>query len=142
MTLLPLTHSRRRCARNGASAVEFALVAPIFFTMILGMIEVGRAFMTVHLLTDAARVGCRVGVIEGKTNSDVKSAVNSHLSAQGITGDTVTIDVNGPAGDVATAQAGDQITVIVSISSSQVTWLPVPKFLTGTISGRFDLRRE
>ena len=35
----------RPCRRNrqGAAAVEFAIVAPIFFVMVFGMIELGRA---------------------------------------------------------------------------------------------------
>ena len=134
--------SKTFSTRPGTTAVELALVAPAFFLIVLGIIEVGRGFMTAHLLTNAARVGCRVGVIEGRTNTDVKSAVNNLLASQRITGDSVTIDVNGPAGDVAKAQPGDQITVVVSISASQVTWLPLPRFLTGTISGQYALRRE
>ena len=32
-----------RCAARGAAAVEFAIVAPVVFLLILGLIEFGRA---------------------------------------------------------------------------------------------------
>ncbi len=61
--------------RRAASAVEFAIVAQIFFVFVLGFIELGRGFMVQHLMTNAARQGCRVAVIEGKSSSDVSAAV-------------------------------------------------------------------
>lgn len=40
--------------RSGASAVEFALVAPIFLLMLFGMIEFARLFWTTHALHETA----------------------------------------------------------------------------------------
>lgn len=40
--------------RWGASAVEFALVAPVFLLMLLGMIEFARMFWTTHALHETA----------------------------------------------------------------------------------------
>lgn len=39
---------------SGASAVEFALVAPIFLLMLFGMIEFARMFWTTHALHETA----------------------------------------------------------------------------------------
>ncbi|MGI8397548.1 TadE/TadG family type IV pilus assembly protein [Agrobacterium deltaense] len=41
-------------SRSGASAVEFALVMPLFLLMLFGMIEFGRLFWTSHALHDTA----------------------------------------------------------------------------------------
>ncbi|MEF0943880.1 TadE/TadG family type IV pilus assembly protein [Rhizobium sp. BR 362] len=41
-------------SHSGASAVEFALVAPVFFLMLFGMIELGRLLWTSHALHDTA----------------------------------------------------------------------------------------
>lgn len=41
--------------RWASAAVEFAVVAIPFFILVLGLIEVGRAFMVQHLLLAAAR---------------------------------------------------------------------------------------
>lgn len=40
--------------RSGASAVEFALVAPVFLLMLFGMIEFARLFWTTHALHETA----------------------------------------------------------------------------------------
>jgi Flp pilus assembly pilin Flp len=45
--------------RKGAAAVEFALVAPLFTLMLLGMIEVGRAIHVQQTLQNAVREGSR-----------------------------------------------------------------------------------
>jgi len=55
----------RRLARDerGGAMVEFALVAPILFLVMLGIFEFGRAWHVYHTITDAAREGARKAVI-------------------------------------------------------------------------------
>jgi Flp pilus assembly protein TadG len=137
----PTTRAARR-HRAGANVVEFAVVAPVLFLLVLAIFEFGRGIMVIHLLTNAARQGCRVGVIEGKSTSDITTVVNASLSSCGISGDTATILVNDGSADASTAQAGDEITVKVTVPYSKVTWVPVAKFLTGNLSGQYTLRRE
>src|SRR5438128_922964 len=79
---------RRGRKRAGAFLVEFAIVAPLMFLLMLATFEFGRAFMVMVLLTEGARVGCRVAVIEGKTSQQIKDAVTSYLANVGINGDT------------------------------------------------------
>lgn len=121
--------------RSGAAAVEFALVVPIFFVIFFGMVDIARGFMVKTLLENSARVGCRTGILQGKSNTDVQAAVAAALSKQGINGTTVTITINGNSGDVSTAGAGDIVRVTVSVPVANITWLPTPRYLTGTISG-------
>ncbi len=49
----------RSCRRNrrGTAAVEFALVAPVFFLLVFGMIEYGRMVMVQQVITNASREG-------------------------------------------------------------------------------------
>jgi Flp pilus assembly protein TadG len=128
--------------RNGATVVEFAVAISIFIVLVFGIVEVGRGFMVTHLLSNAARNGCRTGILASSSNTDVNSAVSNTLSLEGINGATTTVKVNGVVADVSTAQSGDQITVVVSISASQASWLPGAGILKGTLSGEFALRRE
>jgi Flp pilus assembly protein TadG len=44
---------------SGASAVEFALILPLFLLLVFGMIDFGRAYNMQMTLTDAAREGVR-----------------------------------------------------------------------------------
>ncbi|HVS34790.1 MAG TPA: TadE/TadG family type IV pilus assembly protein [Gemmataceae bacterium] len=131
-----------RTRRRAATLVEFALVAPLFFVFVLGFAELGRGYMVQHLLNNAARQGCRVAVVEGKTNTDVSNAVSAILTPQGIGGDTVSVQINNISGDAGSAQSGDEVTVLVSVPASSVSWVPGAQFLFGTITGQSTLRRE
>jgi Flp pilus assembly protein TadG len=131
-----------RSCRRGAAAVEFALVASTFFLVVMGIVDIGRGFMVVHLLNNAARMGCRVGIIEGKANSDINTEVLAALAGQGISGDTATIQVNDNTADASTANPADEITVMVTVPIGSVMWLPGTHFITGTLGGRDTMRRE
>ena len=48
--------------QQGLSTVEFAIVAVVLFTMIFGVIEVGRALFVASALDEATRRGARMGV--------------------------------------------------------------------------------
>jgi Flp pilus assembly protein TadG len=139
---IPLHAGEGKFGRRGASTVEVAIIAPVVFLLILGLVEISRGLMVINLLTNAAQRGCRVGIIEGKTNSDVTTAVNNALAAEGVSGDSVSIQVNDGSADVANAQPGDEVTVIVTVPASKVSWVPKIQYLTGTISGQYTLRRE
>lgn len=52
---------RRARDDSGASLVEFALVLPIFFTLLLGMFTGGLAYTRKLSVTDATREGARYG---------------------------------------------------------------------------------
>jgi Flp pilus assembly protein TadG len=129
--------------RQGAALVEFALVAPLLFTMIvLPIFEFSRGMMVSELLTNAARAGARVGILPGNSNSAVTAAVNANLSAQEISGVTTTITVNGAATDVGSASSGDAIAVTVTIPFNSISWVP-GNYLSGlTLSGSQTLRHE
>jgi Flp pilus assembly protein TadG len=124
------------------TALEFAVVAPVFLVLCLALVELGRGIMVQHLLTSAARQGARVGVLEGKGNSDVTAAVTQTLATVSILGDAVTISVNDNSGDVINANPDDEVTVVVSVPVSQVTWLPGGMFLSGNLTGKYTLRKE
>lgn len=55
-----------RCPRaheRGAAAVEFALVASIFFTLLIGVMELGRLLFYMNSAAEATRYGARVAVV-------------------------------------------------------------------------------
>lgn len=125
---LDARRGRRRGGRSGAALVEMAVVFPLLLMMILGMVEMARLGMVAQLLSTAAREGCRVAVIQGKTQADVQARINSVLAGSKINVGTVT-----PApSNWATAPAGTAVTVSLSVPYGSVTWLPVPKWLKGT----------
>ena len=117
---------RRR--RRGAAAVEFAIVAPLFFMLVLGMIEIGRMVMVQQIITNASREGARVAVLDpapgGTTRQDVLDKVTGYLTAANIHGASITITPTEPS----TATYGQPVTVSVSVPTSAVSWIPRPRF--------------
>jgi Flp pilus assembly protein TadG len=114
--------------RAGTSAVEMALVAPVFMFLVLGQIESSRLGMVAQLLTTAAREGCRVAVIQGATQSAVQARINTVLNGSGIPVGTVTPTCPSPY-TWNTAPGGTAITVSLSVPYSRVSWLGTPFFL-------------
>lgn len=136
-----LENLKQSCRKNrrGAAVVEFALVAPIFFLLIFGMIEYGRLIMVQQILTNASREGARQAVLDGSTSSGVQSTVNTYLQNASVNGATVTVT---PA-DLSTAAFGAPVTVEVKVTFNSVSWLPAPMFLSGRqMTAKSVMRRE
>jgi Flp pilus assembly protein TadG len=132
----------RPCRRNrrGAAAVEFAFVAPVFFLLVFGMIEFGRAMMVEQILTNASREGARLAILDGSTISSVNTTVTGYLSNVGLSGATITVSPDPAA---TTSVYGTPITVTVRIPFANVSWLPTPIFLSGkTLGASSVMRRE
>ena len=138
--------SRRPNDRRGAAVVEFAVVASLLMMLVFGIIEYGRLVMVQQILTNAAREGSRKAVLLGVTNTDVTNVVANYLDGTTITGQSRTIEVLDSSGnslDLSTAQPGDPVTVRVSISFADVSWLPAPMYLGSTVlSASSTMRRE
>jgi len=133
----------RVCRKNriGAAVVEFAIVVPIFFLFIFGIVEYGRMVMVQQILTNASREGARIAVLDGASSSSVTTAVTNYLTGSSINGGTVTINPPNPS----SAGFGQGVTVTVSVPFSQVSWLPSPMFpvnRTKTLTAASVMRRE
>ncbi len=139
--LAPSRLKRRRLAgsRRGSAVVEFAVVAPVFLLFTFGIIEYGRMVMVQQILTNSAREGARVGILDGSTQNDVDTAVNQYLAAGGIASAAITVTPNPPSA----ATAGNPVSVQVAVGFNQVSWLPSPMYLGGkTLSYTATMRRE
>jgi Flp pilus assembly protein TadG len=128
----------RRAERIGAAATEFALIAPLFFTLVFGILEFGRALMVEQVLINGSRVGARQASTMGATMTDVIEAVEEYTA--GVAVAEVDVEVTP---DPATAAAGTQITVTTSVDFNAVSWLPTPWFLENTtLSASSTMRKE
>ena len=112
--------------RKGVAAVEFAFVAPVFFLLVLGLVEMGRMMMVQQSLTNAAREGCRMAVMGTTTSgSDVDAAVRDYL--QSVTSkalDPAKLRVTAPA-NLGQLSLGDHLKVGVEVNYMDVTWVPL-----------------
>jgi len=124
--------------RRGVAAVEFAIVAPVFFLMVIGIIEIGRAMMVQQVLINAARVGARRAVMLSSDEQSVVDAVTEYAAGVGVSGVEASVSPNP-----ATAAAGQSVTVNVTIGFDQVSWLPAPWIMGGRdLSSTSVMRKE
>jgi Flp pilus assembly protein TadG len=146
-TLRPKKQLRRR----GAAMVEMAIVLPIFLMVSMGIIEFGRAMMVANMVTNSAREGARMAVLDGSSNTQVQQAVNDFLSASlkvkpADVAITITITpAQGnpdPGNQCSAALARDLIAVDVQIPFSKVSLIPAGYIKTGNLVGRSAMRHE
>jgi Flp pilus assembly protein TadG len=146
-----------RKQRRGATAVEAAMVLPIFLIFLFGIMEYGRYVMMRQVLTNAAREGARytqihtqpvtvAGVTAGNATSDVTNVVNRALAGQSLSGQSVQIyasDAQGNnLGTWTNAQAGQS--VCVQITGNYRAILPQLLFMPTNIpvTARAVMRSE
>ena len=126
--------------RRGAAVVEFAIVVPIFFLMVFGMIEFGRMVMVHQLLAGAAREGARQAIVNGATAGDVEQTVRDYLTSTSVDGQAASVSVTP---DPATASTGEAVTIETGIEFEKVSWLPAPFFLQDlTLNAASTMRHE
>lgn len=67
-------------SRDGAAAVEFAIIAPVLFAFMFGVFEVGRVMYEQNRVAAAAAAGARAVTVYGADDeSAIESAINSKL---------------------------------------------------------------
>jgi hypothetical protein len=75
----------------GAAIVEFALIAMIFFTLLIGIMEFGRWLFTLNAANEATRLGARLAVVCSISDApDIKARM--HQIAGGIPVGNMVID--------------------------------------------------
>ncbi len=96
MEPMPATSSTqsRSCSprRDGAVAVEFAMLLPIILLFFGAMIETSRALLLQHTVDAAAYEGARAGMVPGGSSSDARAAAMVMLEASRLKNAVVTVD--------------------------------------------------
>jgi len=119
--------------------VEFAVIAPLFFLLVFGMIEFGRMVMVQQIITNASREGARMAVLDGSTTADVEATIQAYLGGSTVNGAAVVVEPDPPS----SATYGAPVTVTVSVPFADVSWLPAPWFLAeNTLTATTVMRRE
>ncbi len=95
--------------------------------------------MVSHGLEAADREGCRKAISWDSTKEDVADTVARRMAKYGISDYTLTIDPESPAD----ARQWDPVTVRITATYDNVSWLPVSRFLRGiTLQGSCSLPQE
>jgi Flp pilus assembly protein TadG len=72
---------RGRRAQRGVAMVEFAIVAGLFFLLVMLLLDVGKAVYIKNTIDAAAREGARRAVVlNNPTLSDIEAVIHGHSS--------------------------------------------------------------
>ena len=128
------TPSKSRLGRirgeQGAAAVEFAIVASIFFMLVFGIIDFGFGFHTWNATANAGREGARRAAVSPDV-ADITNRVRASASFLDLTKLTVTVSCARGNAAFTTCPpssswvAGDFVRVTVDYRYSYITPLPV-----------------
>jgi Flp pilus assembly protein TadG len=67
---------------DGTAMVEFAIIAPLLFVLLFGIVDFGRAFFLMNSLTAAVREGARLAAVQDDpTTAANQSAVQARVTA-------------------------------------------------------------
>lgn len=127
---------KQKKQRTGATAVEFAIVAPVFFLILFAMFEFSHVNVLRHTADNAAYEASRVAIIPGATAADAVAEANRLLTVVGTRNANVT--VTPPVID----ESVDQVTVSVDVPMSRNS-LIMSRFMTNsTLHSESTLRTE
>ena len=72
------TDSRTR--ERGSAMVEAAITIPLLLVLMVGIFEVGRAYQTWQVLTNAAREGARMSITPSSTPANTTALIRQYMA--------------------------------------------------------------
>lgn len=127
--------SRRRHARRGQALVEFALVIPVFLLLLIALFDLGRAVFAYNTLTNAAREGARIAIV-----NQYKPSIVARAKQQ-----TAIVELNDPSVSVGFYQVASDGTPDTSktcalvavgclaVVSFEATYQPITPFVSNIL---------
>jgi hypothetical protein len=151
--------------RRGAAILEFAIVFPVFMILLFGLLEFGRAYMIIQMLSASCRVAAREGVTDGVTTAQIKDKMLDFLETANINRNDVKVYVIDGSGfdddpfgdlslsdliddyptsekDMSTARPRSLAIFRVEIPYEKVAVITPVWLLNATLYGQVVMRRE
>lgn len=131
----PMRRSQRQRQR-GAMLVQFALVAVLLFTALLGTMEVGRLMWTWNAAAEATRLGARLGAVCDINDPVIKTRMRERLSA--LTNDNISLTYTNPGSGGGGCGISNCVFVTVALQSySHRLLVPLPTPLSDILIPAF-----
>jgi Flp pilus assembly protein TadG len=148
--------SPKSSSRQGAAAVECAIVAPLLTLLVLGAIDIGQYANVYQKVSDASREGARAAAhIETLTTSQVTTTVMSYLQQvfphvpPAKLASAANVAVKNAAGnpissgDLTSIPSGSQVCVTVTLQFDPLRWIRHLQVLSGKdVTVTTMMRRE
>lgn len=143
--------SERSRSRRGQAIVELLIALPVLALLLFGILEMGLAWRTSHVLTQAAREGSRLAALPTTTEDQVRTAINDRLASGGLAPGSAAVSFScANACFAASRPAGTRIETRVSYPVAFVVLGPIVDYVTGngaayqprTLESAFVMRSE
>jgi Flp pilus assembly protein TadG len=126
--IVRLRHPRHFAREERAAAmVEFAIVAPLLFMLVFGLIDVGRFMFEYHHLANAVREGARVGAVLPMNTAAERTASYNTITTHVVS--SVSLRPINPRW-VAVSETGTAPTRRVRVSVTGYPFEPTTPFFT------------
>lgn len=126
------TNSRSR-SRRGQAIVELLIALPVLALLLFGILEMGSAWRTSHVLTQAAREGSRLAALPTSTEDQVRAAIDDRLASGGLAPGSASVSFTCTSGCFdASRPAGTRIETRISYPVSFVVLAPIANYVSGT----------
>jgi Flp pilus assembly protein TadG len=126
--------------QKGAALVEFAVILPLLFLLLFGIVEFSLLLYNQQVITNACREGARAGIVsrEPRLNStEITQIVNTYSKAHLVTfGDAISAATN--IDNSGGTSFGDDLKVRVTY---RYDFLVLPEFINDFV-GDIDLAAE
>lgn len=121
----------------GAAAIEFALIASIFFTILIGILEMGRVLFYMNSAAEATRLGARIAVVCNKDEAALKAIKTNMKKRLSILADN-NINVNyepapctqATCNTINVAITGVSVTTFIPLIPDSIKTFNLPNFST------------
>jgi Flp pilus assembly protein TadG len=129
----------RRHGSRGQGLMEFALVIPIFLLMMIALFDLGRAVFAYNTLTNAAREGARIAIVNQYQPSIVARA-KSQTSIVELDDPSVSVTFWHVASDGKPDRTKPQCNQLVAVGclavvSFEATYRPITPFVSNILFG-------
>jgi Flp pilus assembly protein TadG len=126
--MIPRRHrSVSSASQSGVTMVEFAIVAVVFLSLLLGITDFGRMLFTWNAAAEATRWGARIAVVCDKLTPD-QVRDRMRLILPQLTNANIVIDYYNPAGTINNACDKDTCKA-VEVSLTGFTFNPISPFM-------------
>ena len=129
-------HAERRTDRaSGQALVEFALIIPIFLLIVISLFDFGRAVFAYTSVTNAAREGARLAIVNQGTAAITQRAIaQTSIAETGAPNLTVTFRKSTPNADYLTNAVCTQVALdCVAIITFETTYRPITPIVSNIL---------
>jgi len=114
---------------RGQAVIEFALILPLLLLLCFGITEFGRAWLTMNILTSAAREGVRLAAVTAPDVAAVQQRVRDVCDAARVVPSAITVVPPNPN------DPERRVSVTV-----ETQFTVIPGQILGTFNGTIPLR--